>query len=202
MRNILVTGGAGFIGHHLVKKLIEKNCRIEIIDNLSNGNKDFLYELRLDTHNHEDIVIHNEDIRNEEALSNIFKHKEIDTCIHLAAKTSVQESAARPVETIDVNVRGTAAVLEACSKYNVRNFVFASSAAVYGQPRKLPVSEDLIPEPISPYGASKVAGEALVTCYRLKMKNCQSLRFFNVYGEGQTSAYAGVIIKFIERLSN
>ena len=201
MRNAVVTGGAGFIGHHLVKKLLNKNYKVQIIDNLSNCNKDFVHELSLSRDIYDNILIYNEDIRNKAALSHIFKEG-IDTCIHLAAKTSVPDSVVNPYETMDVNVRGTLNILEMCSKYGVQNFVFASSAAVYGRSQKLPLTEDMILEPVSPYGASKVAGEALISAYRSKLKNCLSLRFFNVYGEGQSSDYAGVITKFIENLSN
>jgi len=93
--------------------------------------------------------------------------------------------------------------LQACSTNKVKNVVFASSAAAYGEPKKLPISEDHILDPLSPYGASKVAGEVLVSSYGNfgNIQNAISLRFFNVYGEGQTLEYAGVITKFAERLS-
>lgn len=200
MHKVVITGGAGFIGHHLVKKLVEANYNVTVIDNLSNSNKHFLEELKDKPYNN--VLTHNEDVRNIGALSNIFKEENFDACIHLAAKVSVQDSIIRPHDTIDVNVRGTLNILEACSNNNVQNFLFASSAAVYGNPRNLPLSEDMAPEPISPYGASKVAGEALVSSYKSRIKNCLTLRFFNVYGEGQNPEYAGVIIKFIDRLSN
>ena len=98
---------------------------------------------------------------------------------------------------------GRLTLLEACSKNNVNNFVFASSAAVYGEPKNWPISESHILNPLSPYGASKVAGEALVSCYRNlnQIQNTLSLRFFNIYGKGQSPQYAGVITKFTERLS-
>ncbi len=98
---------------------------------------------------------------------------------------------------------GPLTVLEACTKNNVNNFVFASSAAVYGEPKNWPISESHILSPLSPYGASKVAGEALVSCYRNlnQIQNTLSLRFFNIYGKGQSPQYAGVITKFTERLS-
>jgi UDP-glucose 4-epimerase len=201
MHSVVVTGGTGFIGHHLVNKLVEKNCQIQIIDNLSNSSSHFVNEFQVNRSKYDNVTIHNVDIRNEASVLNIFRDQTIDTCIHLAAKISVRDSISRPSETIDVNVKGTLNTLEACTKCNVQNFVFASSAAVYGSPRKLPLSEDEMVQPISPYGASKVAGEALVSCYKSKIKNCLSLRFFNIYGKGQTLDYAGVITKFIERLS-
>jgi UDP-glucose 4-epimerase len=201
MRKVVITGGAGFIGHHLVRKLIKANTNVTIIDNFSNSNKHFLEELE-NKLRYVNVATHNEDIRNIGALSDIFKAENFDACIHLAAKVSVQDSMVRPFDTIDVNVRGTLNLLEICSNNNVNSFFFASSAAVYGNPKDLPLSEDMSPDPISPYGASKVAGEALVSSYKSKIKNCVNLRFFNVYGEGQNPEYAGVIMKFIDRLSN
>jgi UDP-glucose 4-epimerase len=202
---VLVTGGAGFIGHHLVKRLLsQRNYKIIVIDNLSNGNKNFL-----DGSNNGSLfnkfLFYKEDIRNKKNILDIFNYEGIiDTCIHLAAKINVHDSITNPDDTIDVNVKGTLNVLEACSSSGVKNFIFGSSAAVYGEPKKLPLSEDdHLLEPLSPYGASKVAGEALVSSYRnsKKIKNAISLRFFNVYGEGQNIEYAGVITKFAERLS-
>src|SRR5205085_7280537 len=101
-------------------------------------------------------------------------------------------------------VNGTLSVLNACASNNVGNFVFASSAAVYGEPKIIPIPEDHVLNPLSPYGASKVAGEALVSSFgnSQKIRNAATLRFFNVYGKGQSAEYAGVITKFIERLSS
>ncbi|HYA83239.1 MAG TPA: NAD-dependent epimerase/dehydratase family protein [Candidatus Bathyarchaeia archaeon] len=194
MNQILVTGGAGFIGQHLLKKLSKLNCEITLIDNLSNAHKDF---------QNTDISFHKRDIRNKDSISDIFKGVKVDTCVHLAAKTSVSHSITNPFETFDINIKGTLNVLDACSNSRVDNFVFASSAAAYGEPKKLPILEDHILDPISPYGASKVAGEILVSSYGKfgNIQNAISLRFFNVYGEGETLEYAGVITKFAERLS-
>lgn len=202
MNTVLVTGGAGFIGGHLVKELVAAECKVVVIDNFSNNNERTMRELELDGHINKDVFVHRQDIRNRDAVSDIFKHKTIDTCVHLASKISVQDSIIRPLETIDVNVIGTLNVLEACSDNDVDNFVFASSAAVYGHPKELPLSEANVTQPLSPYGASKVASEALVSSFSSRLKNTQVLRFFNVYGYGQTSTYAGVITKFAERLSN
>ncbi len=147
-----------------------------------------------------------EDIRNKKNILDIFNHERIiDTCIHLAEKINVHDSITNPEDTIEVNVKGTLNVLEACSSSGVKNFIFGSSVPVYGEPKKLPLSEDdhILREPLSPYGASKVAGEALVSSYRRskKIKNAIALRFFNVYGEGQNIEYAGVITRFAEQLS-
>jgi UDP-glucose 4-epimerase len=214
MHNVLVTGGAGFIGHHLVKGLSSIDCKITIVDNLSNANKNFLLSVRNTslssninpmhvTLYDNDVSLYKEDIRNKEAIIDICKREDIDTCVHLAAKISVSDSVINSENTIDVNVRGTLNVLEARSKMDVRKFVFASSSAVYGEPKLLPISEEQQLDPLSPYGASKIAGEALVSSFRntRKIQNAVSLRIFNVFGEGQSSEYAGVITKFAERLS-
>ena len=218
MYSVLVTGGAGFIGHHLVKRLSAMDCKITIIDNLSNANGIFLHKIKsaiqasrvstsrfvsLNDNEINDVSFYAEDIRNKEDLICIFKGEEIDTCIHLASKISVPESITNPGDTIDVNIKGTFNFLEACSKANVKNLVFASSSAVYGEPKTLPISEKEQLDPLSPYGASKIAGEALVSSFRNtgKIQNAVSIRIFNVFGEEQSFRYAGVITKFAERLS-
>ena len=203
MKNILITGGAGFVGHHLTKKLLEeKSTRVIIIDNKSNANNTFINEFENFKNSFKErAVFYKKDIR--EPLFDIFQKENIDTCIHLAAKISIVESILEPEETIDVNVKGTLNVLEACSNNNVKNFVFASSAAVYGGVNNWPVTEDFKLEPLDPYGASKIAGEALVSAYKNsgKIPYAVKLRFFNIYGEGQSQSYAGVITNFYQRLS-
>ena len=143
MRNVVITGGAGFIGHHVVKRLVAKNCKVKIIDNLSNSNKDFLDDFEINRHVYNNTLIINEDIRDESGISGVFENEKIDTCIHLAAKIGVQDSILRPSETIDVNVKGTLNMLEVCYRNGVQNFILASSAAVYGNPRELPVAEEI-----------------------------------------------------------
>jgi UDP-glucose 4-epimerase len=204
VKRVAVIGGAGFIGRYLVERCLQEAYNVTIVDNLTNQNSSILES---DDNSpgpaHSGLSFYREDITNSNRLLDIFSRQKVDTCIHLAAKISVPDSVKNPENTIDVNVKGTLNVLEACSKNKVNNFVFASSAAVYGEPKYLPIPESHILDPLSPYGASKVAGEALVSCYRnlKKIKNASSLRFFNVYGKGQTLEYAGVITKFAERLS-
>jgi UDP-glucose 4-epimerase len=191
---VLVTGGAGFIGHHLVNRLLRAaDDKIIVIDDLSNGKKDRLAG---------NITFYQQDIRDKDAVKSIIKKEKIDCCIHLAAKISVAESTARPEDTIGINVEGTLALLEACSGH-VKSFIFASSAAVYGRQTKMPVSEDQPLAPLSVYGASKMAGEGLVSAYRnpRQIPHATILRFFNAYGQNQSLEYAGVIAKFAERLS-
>ena len=219
MRNILITGGCGFIGRHLVKRLLHEknNYKISVIDNnlLNSKNNNYFQEhndrvvnryntkcISKDIGNQ--ISFYKADIRKKDSILKIFHNQKIDTCVHLAAKISVDDSLINPYETIDTNVKGTLNMLEACSSNNVKNFVFASSAAVYGKPKCLPISEDCFAiDVLSPYGASKIAGEALVSSYSnlKKIQRTVSLRFFNVYGENQSDEYAGVITKFAVRLS-
>jgi len=207
MNNWLITGGAGFIGQHLTDKLLTNDKRINviIIDNFSNSENirsSSPIRTKLDC-NKESVRFFKEDVRNKEALTKIIKDQKIDVCVHLAAKVSIPDSIRNPENTIDVNVRGTCILLEACSANRVRTFIFASSAAVYGKIQALPVSEKHVPQPLSAYGASKVAGEALVSAYgnTKRIENAVSLRIFNVYGRNQTSRYAGVVTKFASRLN-
>ena len=194
MKHIIVTGGNGFIGKHLVKRLLsDSSYSVASINNKhveTNGEK----TARL--------TFYTADIRNTGAISNIFRNEKADTCIHLAARISVADSIKNPQETMDVNVKGTLNVLEACHKSGVNNFVFASSAAVYGDVEKLPISENQPLSPLSPYGSSKMMAEQHVCTYNKlkKIQNTTSLRIFNVYGSGQSSE-ADVITIFAKRLS-
>ncbi len=142
------------------------------------------------------------DIMNKENITEIIRNYRVDSCVHLAAKISVPESLIDPHTTMNVNVTGTLNVLEACVRNSVKRFVFASSAAVYGHVDTLPVSENVELKPISPYGASKVAAEETVRAYaNLHLfDSIVSLRFFNVFGPGQSNEYAGVISKFRQRI--
>ena len=191
MNTILVTGATGFVGKHLVTRLALRKCKVVIVD---------IRDARIFGEN---IMAYKQDIRNTEAIQEIIRQEEVDTCVHLAAKVSVAESVINPDETIDVNVRGTVSVLEACARNGVDNFIFASSAAVYGNPLALPVSENDTLKPLSPYGISKADGERVVMDYNIRglIEKAISLRFFNIYGEGQNAEYAGVLTKFAERLS-
>lgn len=216
MKRIVITGGLGFIGNHLLKKLLEqKNLKITVIDIKLNENVKSSFRLSeiinnpslknssKYTANDNEISFFNQDIRHKEDIFDIFKNGKFDTCIHLAAKVSVVDSILNPEDTFSVNEYGTLNILEACAKNRVENFIFASSAAVYGKPKILPISEDYVMEPLSPYGASKVAGEASLCSYVFcgKIKKGITLRLFNGYGEGQNPEYSGVITKFAENLS-
>jgi len=192
---ILVTGGAGFIGKYLVRSLLENGDSVTIFDCFSNSTKDSVSSLV-------DIgakVIEG-DITKPQDIQNAVIDQ--DVVIHLAAKTSVPESINNPSETFRVNVDGTRNVLAACEKNHVKKIIVSSSAAVYGEssPNVKSTEESKI-NPISPYGESKVRMEEEIREFELKHNmDCIILRFFNIYGIGQSSEYAGVITKFMEKI--
>lgn len=200
MKRILITGGAGFIGTHLIKK-VKRDYEIYVIDNL--GNEKSIENM----HSIKDTItsFFKEDIRDKEKISKIIRECKIDSCVHLAAKISVPESMIDPFTTMDVNVTGTLNVVEACIRNSVKRFVFASSAAVYGHARVLPITENIQLKPISPYGASKAAAEEIIDGYSTstleEFDSMITLRLFNIYGIGHSDEYAGVITKFKERIS-
>jgi UDP-glucose 4-epimerase len=197
-----MTGGNGFIGRHLLRRLARHGkTSIVLISNSSES--DVKLHLNSGSLEHMPITIYRADIRNKESILQIFRKERADTCIHLAAKISVAESIKNPDETMDINVNGTLNVLEACHKNAVNNLVFASSAAVYGDVKELPICENQTLKPLSPYGLSKMLAEKHVSSYaRLKkIQNTICLRIFNVYGPGQTSE-SDVITKFAKRLLN
>jgi UDP-glucose 4-epimerase len=197
LSKIVVTGGNGFIGSHLVKKLLSTGSdSVIVISNSSKGlpETNVLQDERL--------TYHTVDIRNNDRISQVIEAENPRTCIHLAAKTNVPESIKNPAETIAINVKGTENILDACSRNQVRNFIFASSAAVYGDVTELPISEEHSLLPLSPYGKSKMLAEKQVCAYGKlnKIQNTVSLRIFNVYGVGQTAG-SDVVTKFAKRLS-
>ena len=200
MNRVIITGGNGFIGRHVVKKLLScKPDSVVLVSNTSNMNDKFLADRKLQDM---PLTYYSADIRDSKAISQIFLDERPDTCIHLAAKISVADSIKNPDETMDINVKGTLNVLEACHNSQVSNFVFASSAAVYGDVRELPISENHGLNPLSPYGTSKMLAEQHVFNYNKlkKIQNTISLRIFNVYGNGQVSG-KDVVTKFARRLS-
>ena len=193
--NILVTGGAGFIGKYLVKSLLEKGNSVTIFDNFSNSTKESISSLI-----EMGVKIIEGDITKPLEIINAVKDHEI--VIHLAAKISVSESISNPLQTYRVNVEGTKNILTACEKNNVKKLIAASSAAVYGEgDPNVKLTEEAELNPISPYGQSKVNMESVIKQFESEhLINCIMLRFFNIYGVGQTSEYAGVITKFLERI--
>lgn len=193
---VLVTGGAGFIGRHLVRFLLKKGLSVTIFDNFSNSKKNsvsYLAELGA--------TIIEGDITKLQDVSNAIKDH--DVVIHLAAAISVEESIKNPSETFHINVDGTRNVLVACEKNHVRKLVVSSSAAVYGEGSPgIKLTENSKINPISPYGESKAMMEQEIKEFISKYNiNCVILRLFNVYGIGQSSEYAGVITKFIKKIA-
>jgi UDP-glucose 4-epimerase len=194
---LLITGGAGFIGTHLVKELSSR-YHLTVIDNLSNKKSYSNAQILKENH----ISFFEENIMNKEKITEIIRNCRPDSCVHLAAKISVPQSILDPYSTLSVNITGTLNILEACRLNSVTRFVFASSAAVYGHAKTLPIPEHIELKPISPYGASKVVAEEMINAYaNLDLfDSIISLRFFNVFGAGQSDEYAGVISKFKERI--
>ena len=190
----LVTGGAGFIGKHLVTKLLRDQHEITIFDNFSSSSKNDI------THLLEDGVgLVTGDILDYDLLLKSMPN--YDFVIHLAAQTSVSQSVANPKTTADIIVDGTVNVLKSCVKTNVKNIIFSSSAAVYGNSINTLLAENAQLSPLSSYGASKLVAEYnLLAFSKLFGLNCISLRLFNVYGNGQSSE-AGVIRKFLKNIS-
>jgi len=194
---ILVTGGMGFIGRHLVIHLLKKGNKITIFDNFSNSDKKSIINLQ-----NEGVNVIEGDITESDKILNAAKDQDI--VIHLAAKISVDESIKNPTETFRINVNGTKNVLESCKKNNVKKIIVASSAAVYGEGfPKIKLNENMKTNPISPYGKSKLIMEQEIKKIISKYDdmNCIILRFFNIFGIGQSFEYAGVITKFIKEIS-
>ena len=187
----VVTGGAGFVGSHLVQLLLENNHEVIVVDNLHTGKKENL-ESVIDK-----IEFQKIDIRNHESMKNILNN--IDGVFHEAALTVVQDSFSNPKEYYDVNVQGTENIFK-LSIENKFKVVYASSSSVYGHKQKMPIEENVERKPINPYGQTKLECEHLVEKYSKLGGSIIGLRYFNIFGKGQTIEYAGVITKFIERL--
>lgn len=194
---VLVTGGAGFIGSHLVEELVAKGYKVRILDVLSRGNLEYIQPL-IDKGNVEFI---DGDIRYNDVVDKSMK--DVDYVFHEAA-TNINRSQAYPEESFDVNFRGSHIVFKSALDHNVKKVMFASSASVYGQPKTLPISENHELNPITPYCVSKLASENLLKFFARSGLKFIAFRYFNVYGLRQhTDAYyTSVIILFLKRLLN
>ncbi|MFA5014112.1 MAG: GDP-mannose 4,6-dehydratase [Actinomycetota bacterium] len=186
--NILVTGGAGFIGSHLCERLIDLGSNVICIDNFNN-----FYDPLVKENNIAGIAdskyfkLYHSDITDLPRIEKIFSENSIDMAIHLAARAGVRPSIQNPLLYERVNILGTINILECCKKYNIKKLIFASSSSVYGGNKKLPFSEeDNVDHPISPYAATKKAGELICyTYYDLYKISVYCFRFFTVYGPRQ-----------------
>jgi UDP-glucose 4-epimerase len=190
MEKIIVTGGAGFIGSHIVDALIELNYEVHVIDDLSAGKKENI---------NPQAIFHNVDIRDKDKLVEIFK--DVKYVFHEAAMPQVQYSIENPIETHDINITGLLNVLEASRLNKVKRFIFAASSAAYGDQDTLPLVETMIAKPLSPYGAHKYIGEVYCKLWaELYGLETVSLRYFNVYGQRQSigGAYPCVVAKFVD----
>jgi len=188
MKTILVTGGAGFIGSHTVVELAEAGYRPVVIDNFSNS-EHFIIE-RLGRLLNSPVACYDQDYQDIDKLQSVIKKEHVSGIIHFAAFKSVNESVERPLEYYDNNVAGLIRLLEACEQSSVKHFIFSSSCTVYGEPDKLPVSEDSPLKPAaSPYGATKQMGEAILADASRVSKhyNGMSLRYFNPIGAHHSS---------------
>jgi UDP-glucose 4-epimerase len=188
---ILITGGAGFIGHNLALYLKNSGYNVIALDNLERSTNRALLKLK-----ELEIPLIKCDVRDKYELKPLIEDSNI--VIHMAAYISVDESFEKPQEYIVNNVGGTVTVAKTCLEYN-KPLIYISSAAVYGNPLKTPISENHPLNPISPYGLSKLMGELIVEFYGKLGLNYIILRPFNVYGPGQSDTYAGVITKFTTR---
>jgi UDP-glucose 4-epimerase len=187
----VVTGGAGFIGSHVTKKLVERGDIITVIDNMNTGKEKNLEPVR------DKINFVKGDILDIDLLEDMTK--DTDGVFHQAALASVQDSFDEPNEYHNVNVNGTENILKLSKKYGFK-IVYASSSSVYGNPIKIPIKESDERNPINPYAETKLKKEELATEYSKMGVSVIGLRYFNVFGKGQSKEYAGVLKLFLERI--
>jgi UDP-glucuronate 4-epimerase len=187
-KRFLVTGGAGFIGSHLVDRLLTQNpARITVVDNFDDFYSQQIKRQNIENHlRHPAYRLVETDIRNYNTLRQILSEEHFDIVIHLAAKAGVRPSVADPRGYQEVNIAGTMNLLELAERNGIKKFVFGSSSSVYGPAATPPFKEDAQLAPISPYAATKAAGELLAHTYsHLYKMNITCLRFFTVYGARQ-----------------
>lgn len=197
-KTVFFTGGAGFIGMHVIPMLLERGYNIRIFDNMFRGDRDRVAELAATGR----VELIDQDVRYGGAVHQAMRGCE--SVIHFAA-VSINKSQADPHESMDINMIGGHNVIAAAADHGVRRLVFASSASVYGDPEKIPMHEDDSLRPLTPYCISKRACEDLLGFYQRRAGlSWIALRFFNVYGEGQktTAYYTSVINHFVARLMN
>ena len=188
----VVTGGAGFIGKNIVKLLIKQNHKVEVVDNLHSGKISNLEEVN------DQIKFHNCDILDFKKMEEICK--DVDGIFHQAALTVVQESYTKKEQYYKVNVEGTENIFNLAKKYNFK-VIFASSSSIYGNTNCIPIKENFDRNPINPYGQTKLEDEYLAEKFWRMGVDIIGLRYLNVFGKDQNISYAGVITKFLYRIS-
>ncbi|MCR8844168.1 GDP-mannose 4,6-dehydratase [Paenibacillus sp. SC116] len=193
--NVLVTGGAGFIGSHVVDQLLQANHNVIVIDDGSSGNvanvpnEAKLYKMSI----------------MDEQLTEVFEQEQPDAIVHMAAQIDVQRSIREPIFDAEVNIVGTIRLLQCCEKYHVSRFIYSSSAAAYGNPQYLAIDELHPIAPMSAYGISKYTPERYIKMYHEQLPDLQYsiLRYANVYGERQISkGEGGVVSIFVDQMLN
>ncbi len=176
--SVLVLGGAGYIGSHAVYQLIDQGMQVVVVDNLENGHRQAV---------HPEAVFYEGDIRDADFLDTVFENESIDEVLHFAANSLVGESMENPLKYFDNNVYGTQVLLQAMTKHGVKNIVFSSTAATYGEPETVPITETMPTEPTNTYGETKLTMEKMMkwtsAAHDLKFV---SLRYFNVAGARAT----------------
>ena len=187
----VVTGGAGFVGSHLVKLLVREGHQVKVIDNLHTGKMENLEQVI------EDIEFCELDIQDFHSMEK--ELKDMEGVFHQAALTVVQDSFKNPEKYHNVNVGGTENIFKIAQKNNFK-VVYASSSSVYGHQNVVPILENFEKKPINPYGKTKLDDEILAEKYTKQGTKIIGLRYFNIFGKGQTLEYAGVITKFLDKL--
>ena len=187
----VVTGGAGFIGSHITEKLVERSDIVTVIDNMNTGKEKNLESVK------GKINFIKADILDVDLLEDVTK--DVDGVFHQAALASVQDSFDKPDEYHNVNVNGTENILKLSKKYGFK-VVYASSSSVYGNPTRIPIKESDEKNPINPYAETKLKKEELAIRYSEMGVKVIGLRYFNVFGKGQSKEYAGVLKLFLERI--
>ena len=188
---ILVTGGAGFIGSHIVEYLVQRGDNVIVLDNLSNGKIQNISKVS------DDINFVNGDVRDYNLVEQLVK--DVDSVFHEAALVSVPESFKMQNEYFDVNVNGTENILKLAKEYGFK-IVYASSSSVYGNPKSVPIKEDDDRNPLNPYAKTKLEDELLAEKYSEMGVHVIGLRYFNIFGRRQSKEYAGVIKLFLKKI--
>lgn len=194
MEKVLITGGAGFIGSHIVEKFINEKYEVTVIDNLITGSMNNL--------KNKEINFFQTDIRDKEELEKVFTRIKPNYIIHLAAQVSVSSSVENIIYDAQENIISLINILELSTKYNIKKIIFSSTAAVYGIPEEVPSKESNNTGPLSPYGLSKLTGEEYIKMYyKLFGLNYIILRYANVYGPRQSAhGEAGVVSIFNDKI--